>query len=245
MISARLGTIRWLQPQLDRITAGARAQVSPQHRIALELAQTWLAEHRRVEAAMRVGERASDFALPNQRGEVIRLVDRLSSGPVALVFFRGEWCPYCQATLRAWNRQLGRVHAAGGSVLAVSPQTPEANAAMAGKLQLRYELLSDIGSEISSMFRVSYPVLAEMKLLYLQFGIRLAEINGGDSSQLPMPATFLLDRQGVIRLSDVQCDPARRLEPIDAIRVMQALAAAEPAAASFGARSPARPGRQS
>lgn len=224
MTSSRSGSVQWLQPRLEQITARTRQHVLPEHRAALDRAQVWLADKRYVETAMQVGEPAGDFALPNQRGEIVRLSDRLATGPAALIFFRGDWCPYCQLTLQAWNRQLDRMRAAGGSVLAISPQTSEANAAMAEKLQLRIELLSDIGSEISDLFRLSYSVPDEMKLLYRQFGIRLSSVNGGDGSRLPMPATFLVDSGGTVRLADVQRDPARRLEPFDAIRVVRRLA---------------------
>ena len=72
--------------------------------------------------ATRVGDAAPDFALPDQHGRPVRLGDRLALGPVAVLFTRGGWCPFCTILLRAWADALPALQEAGGDLLAVSPQ---------------------------------------------------------------------------------------------------------------------------
>lgn len=213
-----------LAHQLDQITRVASSmQPGDDRRITLKRHARWLDRLCRRQASPGVGVTAADFALPSQHGRVVRLSDRLAGGPVILLFFRGLWCPYCSATLRAWQRQQDKLIESGASLLAISPQTPAVCAATAEAYRLSYTLLSDIGSEIASTFGLSYSIPMEIRALYLRLGVRLKDANGGDGTHLPMPATFLLDRAGIIRLADVNGDPSRRLEPASVIAKLGSL----------------------
>lgn len=214
-----------LRPRLDAVRAESRCQMRPEQRRVLDRLNDWLDDSGRLGAALQPGERVADFALSNQHGLVVRLAERLARGPVVLVFFRGLWCPYCRLTLEAWQESLGPLRDAGGSLLALSPQSPDACARLARTLGLQYDLLSDLGSEIAGAMRLAYPLPADLRGFYLQLGLRLEEFNGGDASELPMPATFVLDASASVRLADVHGDPTRRLEPAEAIAAVAALRA--------------------
>lgn len=170
--------------------------------------------------APQVGSVAPDFALPDQDGEDVHLSALLRSGPVILIFYRGAWCPYCNLQLRTFNAHLAEITAAGGQLVAVSPQTPDHSVAMATKNDLRFPVLSDVGGEVIERFGVKYEVDAETRKLYETVGNDLAEYNGNGAWTLPAAATFVVSDDGIVRYAHVRGDWRERAEPADVIAVL-------------------------
>jgi peroxiredoxin len=177
------------------------------------------------QGALRAGAVAPDFALPNQAGATVRLADARNDGPVIIVFYRGGWCPYCNLELRAYQRLLEQGHGAGVRVVAISPQAPEATGDTAQKNALAFDVLSDVGSAVARSFGVAYQMPDELQALYAAVGHALPQINDDDSWTLPVPATFVLDRDGVVVLAQVDVDYRTRLEPAVALQAARALVA--------------------
>lgn len=126
--------------------------------------------------------------------------------------------------MRAYQKILPQLKLLGGELLAISPQTPDKTQATLLKNFLEYEVLSDVGNRIAQRFGLVYPVGAEVRRIYLGFGVDLAEYNGDDSWELPLPGTFVIDRTMTVRLSFVDADYTRRLEPaaiLDTLRAMR------------------------
>jgi peroxiredoxin len=90
-----------------------------------------------------VGDQAPEFALPDQLGRVVSLGEQLAHGPVVLVFYRGDWCPYCNGQLVSYARKYGEFQGRGAEVVGISVDSVEQNAAMVEKLLLPFPLLSD------------------------------------------------------------------------------------------------------
>lgn len=125
--------------------------------------------------------------------------------------------------MRAYQKILPQIKGLGGELLAISPQTPDRSQATLLKNFLEYEVLSDVGNRVARRFGLVYPLAAEVRRIYLGFGVDLAEYNGDDSWELPLPGTFIIDRTMAVRLSFVDADHTRRLEPASILDTLRAL----------------------
>lgn len=174
----------------------------------------------------KVGDLAPDFSLPGVTGAPLSLAGALAGGPVILTFYRGAWCPYCNIQLAAYERALPQITAAGGHLIAISPQRPDGSLSMTEKNGLTFDVLSDIGNAVARAFGLVDALPAELQAAYTSFGVDLATINGDTSWELPIPATFVIARNRTIMLVHSEVDYRIRLSP-DAI--VDALHAAETA----------------
>ncbi len=177
------------------------------------------------ERAPRPGDHAPDFALPEARGGTVTLAARRAAGPVVLVFYRGGWCPYCNLELRAWQGLLPRLQALGGSLIAISPQTPDGSLSTAEKNALGFDVVSDAGSRVGDAYGLTFQMPADLQALYRERGIVLPEANGEDDWRLPLPATFVVAPDGRVALAHVDVDYRVRLEPEEALARVEALQA--------------------
>jgi peroxiredoxin len=164
--------------------------------------------------------RAPDFELPNAFGKKIKLSDRLQQGAVILTFYRGGWCPYCNLELRAYQQILPQIQAAGASLIAISPQTPDQSLSTAEKNQLGFDVLSDQGSKVAQAYNIAFELPDELKTLYTQFGHALPDVNGTSDWQLPIPATFVIAPNGKILLAHIDADYRNRYEPEKVLAVI-------------------------
>jgi peroxiredoxin len=171
-----------------------------------------------------VSEQAPDFTLPNARGEPVGLALRLAQGPVVLSFYRGEWCPFCNLELRALQAALPRFQAYGASLMAISPQTPDHSLSATEKNELSFDVLSDIHQEVIAAYRVQFTVPADLKDLHLEVFHNDLSIHTADGSwDLPIPATFVIDRSGIVRARYVSADYTTRMDPDDIEAALAAL----------------------
>ncbi len=166
-----------------------------------------------VERAIHEGQPAPGFELPDARGQVIRLDEVLASGPVVLLFFRGVWCPFCNLTLRAYQERLADIGRLGARLIGVSPQTPEKLQRTADRNRLQYPLLSDRGCQVAARYGLAYTVDEELQALYSKVGHPLPDYNAANDWMLPIPATYLLDRDGMIQMAYINADFRSRLDP--------------------------------
>jgi peroxiredoxin len=171
--------------------------------------------------SLTTGDVAPDFTLPNAVGANINLQERLSKGAVILTFYRGNWCPYCNLELRAYQQLLPEIQKLGASLIAVSPQTPDASLSTAEKNDLDFDVLSDVGSEIAKAYRVAFTLPEELQQLYTQWGIILPNNNGTNHWTLPVPATFVIAPDGKIVLAHLNVDYTQRLEPSKALAAIK------------------------
>lgn len=168
------------------------------------------------EKALQTGAKALDFTLPDAQGHPVTLSKLLAKGPVVLTFYRGGWCPYCNRQLKSYQDQLAQIHALGAELVAVSPERPDRAMDTIAKDALRFPVLTDVGNAVARRYGLVFRVADEVIPIYKGFGIDLEAANGDQSHELPMPGTYIIGPDGVIRLAFVQADYTKRL-PVEQI----------------------------
>jgi len=118
---------------------------------------------------------------------------------------------------------LETIEKCGGNLLAVSPEIPDVASTTSQKNQLSYDVLSDVGNKVARLYRVAFDLPAELQEFYKTLGIDLAAHNGPSSDQLPLAATFLIDRNGLIRAACADADYVKRMEPDDIVAALRAI----------------------
>jgi peroxiredoxin len=198
-----------LQSQLNQISAQVPAQIS--HRIETAIDEIGAS---RTAPGLLVGDNAPDFTLTDQLGRPVSLKERLASGPIALVFYRGEWCPLCNVHLRALQQALPEIKAKGASLLAISPQSPDHALSFTEKAGLAFDVLSDVDQEVIKAYRLQFTAPADLQDVILNvFQTDLRNHTADKTWRLPVPATFIIDRAMVVRAAHVHADFRTRMEP--------------------------------
>jgi peroxiredoxin len=167
-----------------------------------------------------VGTKAPAFELPDHDGKLVASSDLLQRGRLVICFIRGRWCPFCVGQLEAMNLVLPFLENAGASLVAISPQTVKQSYFMHDQHKLRFPLLSDAGTKIARQFGLSYRVPPAQESVYRRAFVNLPFTNGDDSWELPIPATFILDRDGTIIWASANEDYTERPEPADLVRIV-------------------------
>jgi len=210
-----------LQDKLDDITAQTRNLVQPER---LELSERAIGELFATgieEKLVRPGDSAPAFALPDASGKLVRSTDLLALGPLVVCFFRGRWCPYCVTELETWRDLFPAVRERGALLVAISPQTVRQNDFTVTQHTLPFPLLRDEGAAVAAGFGAAYSVPDYMQGYYRSILVNIPYINGEQSWRLPVPATFMLDRSGVVRWSQGHADFRVRPEPAEVLKALE------------------------
>jgi len=145
-----------------------------------------------------LNSKAPDFKGKDQNGADVRLKDLLKKGKVVLVFYRGEWCPYCNKNLKRLEDSLQLIRDKGATVIAVTPEQPESIAKTIEKTKAEFSILHDVDLKIMKAYEVEFEVSQNAVTRYRNGGIKLDEINGKNGNYLPVPATYIIDKEGNI-----------------------------------------------
>ncbi len=210
-----------LAAQLDEMAEGAKSRLPAEMLETFEQGVRDVASSGALESAMKVGDVAPGFELPSATGESVSLASLLGTGPVVLMWYRGGWCPYCNLALGAMQERLADIEGAGATLVAISPELPDRSLTTKEKGELAFPVLSDTKSEVAKAYGVAYTLPEVIQPAYSR--LNLPERNGDDSLLLPLAATYVIDRDGVIRWAFVDADYKKRAEPQDVIDALQAL----------------------
>jgi peroxiredoxin len=183
-----------------------------------------LKENHLAENVLGAGSKSPAFELKGHNGQPLSSVDLLSKGRLVICFFRGRWCPFCVGQLEAMNLILPQIERAGSSLVAVSPQTVQQSFFMADQHQLRFPLLSDAANKVARQFGLVYRVPEDQQAIYRRSFVNLPFANGDDSWELPIPATFVLDRDGTVLYASASEDYTERPEPAEVLDRLAGLA---------------------
>lgn len=173
-----------------------------------------------LDQSLKVGDKVPNFALSNAVGKTIELQQQLQSGPVVISFYRGQWCPYCNLELRAFQEYLPQIQDLGASLIAISPQTPDNSLSTVEKNELTFEVLSDVGNKVARQFGLIFTLAEELRPIYEKFGIDVPAHNGDITFELPIPATYVIAPDGTVIHAFVDPDYTKRLDPQEVIEAL-------------------------
>jgi peroxiredoxin len=170
-----------------------------------------------------VGAKAPTFELQHHAGRLVSSSNLLSGGHLVLCFIRGRWCPFCVGQMEAMNHILPQIERAGATLAAISPQTVKQSFFMHDQHKLGFPLLSDAHNDVARQFRLTYRVPAMEEVVYRRAFVNLPFTNGDDSWELPLPATYILDRDGTILYAAANEDYTERPEPAEIVNFLSTL----------------------
>ncbi len=181
-----------------------------------------LADERISKNALNVGDIAKDFNLPNAINNQVSLSDALENNDFIVInFYRGVWCPYCNLELKALQNINGDLKNLGAKLISISPQSPDASLSTKEKNELAFEVLSDSNNKIAKEYGLVFSLAEELRPIYASFGIDIVGLNKEDSFELPMPATYVINKNKEIIFSFIDEDYTKRCEPQDIIDIIQ------------------------
>jgi peroxiredoxin len=202
-----------LQDQLDEITSNTRRLVQAERLAVGERAVEELFASGIEERILPVGAATPEFALKDASGRVVRSVDLLALGPLVIKFFRGRWCPYCMTELEAWRDQHAQLRECGALLVAVGPQIERQSDFMVGQHGLPFPVLSDPGCAVAEGFGLVYAVPQYYRDYYRSILVNIPFVNGDQSWRLPLPATYVIGRDGRVAFAEAHADFRVRPEP--------------------------------
>ena len=159
---------------------------------------------------LHVNDKAPMFTAKDQNGNTISLAKMLQKGPVVIVFYRGEWCPYCNRQLSQLQDSASYITGKGASLVAVSPEKPESINKTISKTKAAYPVLSDEGMKIMNSYQVTYTIDSATVNKYKNYGIDFNDINGSNGEHLPVPAVYVINKKGIIQFVHFDPDYTKR-----------------------------------
>jgi peroxiredoxin len=212
-----------LQTELDTFRNAWTERVGPEisRLVATDIGD--LRQSGLLDRVARPGDRLPALTLPNAAGDAVDLHALSQSGPLVITFYRGGWCPYCNLELRSYQQRLDAFANLGATLVAVSPETPDDTLDTAQKNSLAFPVLSDVDGRLADALGIRFALSPAVKALYQKFGHDLPTRNGDGGWSLPMPATFIVAKGGVIANVFADPDYRRRLDPEAALAAVAAL----------------------
>jgi peroxiredoxin len=176
-----------------------------------------------IDNAPKAGDKLAAFSLTNALGVTRHLTDLLANGPVVVTFYRGNWCPYCNLALRAYQQHLAEFKQLGATLVAITPELPDMSLSTAEKNELEFDVLSDVNAEYAKALGLVFTLPDSIRDLYKKFGVEVEKHNGAKQFDFPLAATFVVAKDGTIVKAFVDADYTYRLDPEDIISSLKAL----------------------
>jgi peroxiredoxin len=173
--------------------------------------------------AISEGQTAPEFTLPDHLGNNVSLGNELAHGPVVLNFYRGGWCPYCNLEFRALQAILPDITSHGARLIGISPETPDASSTTIEAKGIQFTVLSDVANKVARLYGLQTAVPEAIRPLYEQWDLNVNGANGDNSWELPVPATYVIDKCGTVKAAFINRDYTQRMEPNDIIQTLKTI----------------------
>jgi peroxiredoxin len=212
------GTCGTLRQQLEAYAAAGR-EIFPAYGAAVDRLVARIHENGGGENAPRQGDVMPSFILPDETGRLVSLDSLLAKGPVAVMFFRGHWCPYCRLNVRAVTGAQDRIKVLGGQIVAIMPEVQAFTRKFKADSGAPFPVLTDLDNGYALSLNLAIWLGAEIQqLLSYQ---NMSSFHGNDGWMLPIPATFVVGRDGVVKARFVDPDFRRRMEIDDLVAAIK------------------------
>src|SRR3990172_8290189 len=163
------------------------------------------------QAAPKPGNPMPFFAMPDEKGHLVTLVDLLTEGPLAMTFHRGHWCPYCRINTRALAEAQAQIASNGGRLAAIMPERQQFAAAFKAEGEVQYPVLTDIDNNYALSLNLAVWVGEEMQKILESGGRKVAEYQGNQAWVMPNPAAFVIARNGIVKARFIDPDYRKRV----------------------------------
>ena len=207
-----------LREQLEAYAAAGR-EIFPAYGAAVDRLVERLLANGGGENAPRPGDPLPSFVLPDDQGRLVTLNSLIANGPVAVMFFRGHWCPYCRLNVRAVIQAMDRIGAAGGQVVAIMPELQEYAARFKTESTAPFPVLTDLDNGYALSLNLAIWLGPEIQQLLSYYD--MASFHGNDGWVLPIPATFVVGRDGLVKARFVDPDFRKRMAIDDLLAALR------------------------
>lgn len=180
-----------------------------------------LRQHEAGEDAPKSGDVMPTFVLPDETGRLVSLKDLLAQGPAVVTFHRGHWCPYCRISISTLVKAQPRIEALGARMVAIVPDREQFAAEMREDCNVNFPILSDMDNGYAMSLNLAIWVGGEMQEYMSKIGRMLPQYQGNDSWVLPIPATFVIGKDGRIKSRFVDPDYRKRMAIEDLIDALK------------------------
>ena len=204
LTAIRASTAKWFDLDNDRLVRG-------------------LIEHGAGESALKSGDRIPEFMLPSAEGRLMQSSSLIGRQPLVISFYRGVWCPYCSAELNALANAAPKLQRAGATVVAITPETGGVALKTKKERDLDFEILCDVDNGVAMEFGLMFRIPDDIQPSYAKFDVKLPLIYGNDSWMLPIPATYVVARDGTIAFAYVNPEYRARFDPEDLLPIVSRL----------------------
>jgi len=174
------------------------------------------------DAAPRAGDPMPPFLLPDEHGQLVSLEAVLSKGPAGITFHRGHWCPYCRISMNALARAQNEIAAEGGQLVAIMPERQRFAQEFKADAQAAFPVLTDMDNGYAMSLNLAFWVGAELENLMAGIGRDVPSYQGNESWIFPIPATFVVGRDGLIKARFVDPDYRRRVAIEELLQALRA-----------------------
>ncbi len=172
-------------------------------------------------AAPRIGDLMPEFVLPDQNGHLISLSSLLKISDVVIAFHRGHWCPYCVINAEELARITPEIHAAGGQLVVITPEVLKFNRKFITNVEAPYPMLTDLDSGYALDLNLAVKITDEKRVIMEQLGWGISDFQDSDNWILPIPATFVVGQNGIIRGRFVDPDYRKRMAIEDLLAALK------------------------
>lgn len=175
--------------------------------------KTFVSAEDAAKTAPNVGAKMPSFTLNDALGKPVSSADLLKKGNLVVVFYRGAWCPFCNAYLHKLQKSLSQIKENGGTLVAISVENADRSMAIAKKNELNFTVLSDPNLNVARTFGIVYQLSDATNEKYKGFGLDLAKYNETEKAELPISATYVVSKKGEIVYAFIEPDYQKRAEP--------------------------------
>jgi peroxiredoxin len=188
---------------------------TPEHiRMTMGQAIERLQKQNLSQKALKQGDHITPFTLLDAHNKTINIAELLNKNNfLVLSFYRGGWCPYCNLELQYLQKILPELKILNAQLLAISPQTPDYSLQTQQNNELQFEVLSDKNNTVARKFGLVYSLDDELRPVYESLGIDILQSNKSGSYDIPLPATYVVNKHFEIIYAFVDEDYTNRCEP--------------------------------